>query len=382
MNIIDRYLLWQFLQNFLICFLSLFGVFVVFDAFANLESFLSAASGFQIFKVMATYYAVHSLYFFNSTSSLLVLMSAMFTMAWIQRFNEMTALMAAGVSRVRVVAPVLVAAAIITILAAVNRETLIPKFKDELAQRPADLKGNVVEDLYPEFDNVSDVVIGGKHAIVDQKRIVKPDFLAPYHKESLCEYGKQWIAAEALYQAPSGDRPGGYLLNDVVEPKDLAQKKSLVMPGGKPILITPHDRPEWLKPNQAFVVTDVTVDELTGDQNLRRFGSTMELMRSLRSHKSTFGADVRVLIHARILQPILDITLLFLGLPLIVGRDNRNVFVAISLCMGLVTAFFVVGIGCQQLGQSLLVSPAFAAWAPLTVFVPAAVGLSHSMWEK
>ena len=88
MNIIDRYLLWQFLQNFVICFLSLFGVYVVFDLFTHLNSFLEAAEGLAIIKLMATYYGVHSLYFFNSTSSLLVLMSAMFTMAWIQRFNE------------------------------------------------------------------------------------------------------------------------------------------------------------------------------------------------------------------------------------------------------------------------------------------------------
>ena len=111
----------------------------------------------------------------------------------------------------------------------------------------------------------------------------------------MCEYGKQWIAAEALYKAPSGDRPGGYLLNDVEEPKNLAQKKSLAMPSGTPILLTPHDHPEWLKSNQAFVATDVTVDELTGDQNLRRFGSIMELMRSLRSHKSTYGTNIRVI---------------------------------------------------------------------------------------
>jgi lipopolysaccharide export system permease protein len=381
MKIIDRYLLRQFLQNFAICFLSLYGVYVVFDAFTNLEAFLRFASGFNLLKVMAQYYTLRSLYFFNLTSSLLVLMSAMFTMAWIQRFNEMTALMAAGISRLRVVTPVLIAAAFITILAAVNRETLIPRFMDELAQRPADLVGNVVEDLYPEFDNATDVVIGGKHAIVDQKRIANPDFLVPFHKPSLGEYGKQWIAENAYYHPPLGDHPGGYLLDNVVEPKGLAERKSLFLEG-RPILITPHDRPDWLKPNQAFVATDVTVDELTGDQNLRRFGSTGQLIQSLRSHKSSYGADVRVMIHARILQPILDITLLFLGLPLIVGRDSRNVFVAIGLCMGLVTAFFIVTMTCQQIGTSLLVSPALASWMPLGLFVPAAVGLSHSLWEK
>ena len=87
-------------------------------------------------------------------------------------------------------------------------------------------------------------------------------------------------------------------------------------------------------------------------------------------------------IHSRIVQPFLDITLLFLGLPLVVARDNRNVFVAIGLCMGLVGLFIVVKVACQQLGGAMFISPSLAAWAPLMVFVPAAVGMGATMWER
>ena len=95
---------------------------------------------------------------------------------------------------------------------------------------------------------------------------------------------------------------------------------------------------------------------------------------ALKNHSIYFSPDVRVTIHSRILQPLLDITLLFLGLPLVAARDNRNVFVAIGICMGLVALFFIVAIACQQLGAGCLISPALAAWAPLMIFVPAAVG--------
>ena len=40
MWIIDRYLLRQFVQTFLICFLSLTGLYIVFDVFSNLDRFL------------------------------------------------------------------------------------------------------------------------------------------------------------------------------------------------------------------------------------------------------------------------------------------------------------------------------------------------------
>ena len=101
------------------------------------------------------------------------------------------------------------------------------------------------------------------------------------------------------------------------------------------------------------MVSDVTVDELTGGTVMQRFASTGELIRALKNHSVYFSPDVRVTIHSRILQPLLDITLLFLGLPLVAARDNRNVFVAIGMCMGLVALFFMVAIACQQLGGEL-----------------------------
>ena len=213
MNIIDRYLLRQFLQNFVICFMSLTGVYVVFDAFTNLEAFMSLAKGLALMKIMAAYYGYQSLFFFDRISALLVLMSAMFTMAWIQRHHEMTALMAAGISRIRVVAPVLVAAVAIILLAVINREVVIPKLKDQLAKRPSDLKGNVVEELLPQYDNATDVLIGGRQRGCRREADRVPVFVVPPYKPSLCEYGKQWSAASAHYLPAKDGRPTGYLLD-------------------------------------------------------------------------------------------------------------------------------------------------------------------------
>ena len=57
---------------------------------------------------------------------------------------------------------------------------VIPHFKEQLAQRPGDLAGNVAEELYPAIrDNQTDVLIHGKAAYPDQRRIEKPDFLLP-----------------------------------------------------------------------------------------------------------------------------------------------------------------------------------------------------------
>jgi lipopolysaccharide export system permease protein len=379
MRIIDRYLLRQFVGTFLICFLSLTGVYVVFDAFTNLEAFLHCAKGGQLLRLMGWYYGFQSIFFFDRTSSLLVLMSAMFTVAWIQRHNEMTALMAAGISRIRIVAPVLVAAAVVTAAAAANREAIMPRFKDQLAQRPADLQDDAVDDLSLQRDYQTDILFQGRAAYANQSRIEKPDFLLP---PTLSEYGSRLSADDAYYRPPSGNRPGGYLLCGVREPKNLAKKASLKLEGS-PVIITPRDA-DWLGPQQCFVVSEVTFAQLNGGRGFRIFASTAELIRALRNRAMDYGADIRVTIHARIVQPLLDLTLLFLGLPLVVSRESRNVFMAIGLCIGVVGLFLAVVIGCQQLGASGLPGfpPALAAWTPLMIFVPAAVGSAESMLQR
>ena len=113
------------------------------------------------------------------------------------------------------------------------------------------------------------------------------------------------------------------------------------------------------------------------------FASTAELIEGLRNPSVDFGHQVRVDIHARIVRPLLDVTLLLLGLPLVMTRENRKVFVAIGLCILVVSLLVMVTWTLQALGTNWpqLISPHLAAWAPLLIFVPIAVGMAGSMWK-
>lgn len=373
MNTIDRYLLRQFLKTYFICFLSLTGLYVVFDSFTHLEDFLhSAEKAGGLWRLMGTYYAYRSVLFFDRTSALLTLVSAMFTVAWIQRFNELTALQAAGVSRVRVVKPIIVTAILLSVFAMAVREVAIPRFANELSRTPTDLMGDVAQELKPRYDNQTDVFIRGKATYNNDRRIEKPNFWLPD--------GRQLMAENAYYRDPEGDRPAGYLLKNVQVPAGLDTQPSLELKGRR-IVTTRRDAP-GLEPGQCFVTSELSFDQLVGGQAFRQFSSTPQLIGALRNRSLDYGPDVRVAIHSRIVQPLLDVTLLFLGLPLVLTRESRNVFLAIGICLAVVGVFLGVAIGCQYLGsQSMVLSPSLAAWLPLILFVPPAVATAQGMWE-
>jgi len=374
MRIIDRYILRQFVQTFLICFLSLTGLYIVFGAFTNLDSFLKVAEERGgLASIVATYYAYQSLYFFDLTAGMLALIAAMFTITWLQRHNEMTALMAAGVPRIRVAVPVIVAAASIAVLATANRELIIPRYQSELVQEPSDLAGQTGRELRSRLDEQTNIRIRGEATYAAEQRISRPSFLLP---KELNDYGNQLLAKDAYYRPAQKGRPRGYLLVGVTQPKDLASAASLYL-DDKPIVITHRDA-DWLEPDQCFVVSNATFALLTKEL---AFASTAELIAGLRNPSVDFGHQVRVDIHARIVRPFLDVTLLLLGLPLVMTRENRNMFIAIGLCILVVSLFVLVTWTLQALGTNCLISPHLAAWGPLLIFVPIAVGMAGSMWK-
>ncbi|MBN2579948.1 MAG: LptF/LptG family permease [Pirellulales bacterium] len=380
MRIIDRYLLGQFIKTFAIFFLSLTGLIIVFDCFTNLGEYLrcGAKSG-GVLKLLAQYYGVQVFGLFDRTNALLTLIAVMFTVSWIQRHNEMTALMAAGVSRLRIVKPLIFAAVAMSLVAAANREVMIPRFREQLTRRPQDLLGDNAQTLAPQIDYQTDVQIRGKNTYADLRRIEKPEFRLPL---ALTDDYKEVLAENAYYLPAEGDRPSGYLLDGVRTPKHIGQRSSLSF-SGKPVLITPRDAPGWikLKPDQCFLVSNLDFDQLTGGIAFKQFSSIRQLIAGLNNPSVDFGADVRVAVHARIVQPLLDVTLLFLGLPLVLRRESRNVFLTIGICIVVTAGFLLTTLGLQYLGSIYLIQPALAAWAPLIIFVPLAVALAQPMWE-
>jgi lipopolysaccharide export system permease protein len=376
MFIIDRYLLRQFVQVFVICFFSLDGLYVVFDAFSNLDEFMHfTEKDGNLLGTMFEFYWYRSIFFFERVSSMLSMIAGMFTLTWIQRHNELTALMAAGVSRTRVIRSIVAAAVFFSLAVSAGRELVIPRLSRELNKDPKNLTGENGEELKPRFDNATNILIQGVQTFGDQQRIYKANFRLPNPVGPL---GRLIVAENAYYQPMRDGREGGYLLKGVSRPQNLVTLPSLVL-DGKRAIITPRDEPEWLAPDQCFVVSDVNFDQLTGGHGWRQFSSTRQLIKGLSNPSlglaGDFGADVRVAIHTRIVQPFLDLTLLFLGLPLVLAGGNRNVFVAIGLCGLVATAFTMVVLLSQYLGAVALLRPALAAWLPLMIFVPIAVAM-------
>lgn len=375
MKLLDRYLLRQFVQIFLICFLSLMGLYLVIDLFGHLGSFSAQAeTEGNLLKIVAEYYGYQSIGFFDRTSGILAMISAMFTVIWLQRHQEMTAMLAAGISKFRIIRPLIIAAVVVSLLGVASREFLIPQIRDQLTRSTKDLGGTEARDLEARFDRQTDILIGGEKTVALEHRIIKPTLMLP---PALDQYGNKLVAQDAYFLEATELHLAGYLLVGVTTPTRIDQRESLRL-DGQAIVMTTREA-SWLEAGQAFVVSQLHFQLLANGSAWRNFASTGELITELSSPSTELGADVRVAVHARVMQPVIDITLLMLGLPLMFSRRQSNVFLSIGICLSIAIAFTMATLMCQSLGGINLLRPTLAAWLPIMIFLPIAVGMSHTL---
>jgi lipopolysaccharide export system permease protein len=134
-RILDRQRYWAFLKAYVICYISLVGLYIVIDAFSNLDEFSKRAEGVvETLLVMGRFYLIHQSLFFDQLSGVIGMMAAIFTVTFMQRNNEQLAMLAAGISTHRAIRPVLFSSVIVGGITVANQEIIMPAFAEELAK--------------------------------------------------------------------------------------------------------------------------------------------------------------------------------------------------------------------------------------------------------
>src|SRR3954467_3453450 len=135
MKILDRYVLFSFIKNYLISFMVLIGLYVVLDMVFNFDELAEgrgqSAGGMEallsVAGSVADYYLHQSVLFFVQLSGIIPVVAAAFTLIRLSRFNELTAILAAGVPLLRVSAPIILCGVVLNlILLPINQELVIP----------------------------------------------------------------------------------------------------------------------------------------------------------------------------------------------------------------------------------------------------------------
>jgi len=290
--------------------------------------------------------------------------AAAFSLGRMVRNNELVAMIASGVSAKRIVGPILALVILFAALAVADQEFLIPSISDKLVQDEDDVEGKEVYAVWFFADADGSLLCSPKYdaatATLDRPTIIT--------------------------RQPIVSRPGiwevtGRLSADSATFNEAASRWDLS--NGLYISTDPNQAP---KPRAFYQAPDL----LPKDIALRRNAGYDSLLSSRQlaalALQKTKVKDIAQLVsqkHFRITDPLINLTMLMVSLPVLICRDPRTMKSAILVSFILTATCFVTTFVCKMLATEVVfgnkVMPELWAWLPILIFLPIALVELDSM---
>jgi lipopolysaccharide export system permease protein len=372
MRILDRYILLNFLKNYLISFMVLIGLYIVldmvfnFDELAEVQAKTGAGGGFAsmiaMLRSIGDYYFYQTFRIFAHLSGVIPVVAAAFTLIRLGRFNELTASLAAGVPLLRTAMPIILAAVVLNFLLVIDQEMLVPRMIPKLVRKHDELQQSTSKSYSVRAmqDNANGLLNAAR-----------------YHADE-----KPWMEQIDVVQFDDLFRPVSHIAADRAEWDE--KLKAWRLTNGR---ITKGLRPDQKrsKPEPiAAYASSITPDEVA----LYKSGEFVDMLsreriRMLLERPKSYGTvDLLRVLHARIAQPIWNIVLLLLAIACIMtrepGRLKMGIFQCVVVCGICMAGIFLT----QQLAgtppsgpQWIDRWPALMAWMPIIIFGPLAIAL-------
>ena len=369
MRILDRYVLRHFFLAYVVCFTSLLSLYIVIDLFSRIDEFAEHSHGAkQLFVNFGTYYLFRIPWFFQRLSGVICLMAAMFAVAWLERQNEVTPWLAAGIPGRRLIYPILAATVGVIGLAIANRELVIPRCSSHLQQSAGEEEDLPAKEgrgpktvlVQPTYDS-NGILLAGRGADPSRKMVGLAELTIPAELAGTLVHLE---SAQMFYRPKSKDDTAGWTLNDTKPQRVDCQHPAL----------------NWLAPGTYFLHTDASFQQLTRKPDWFYYEPTARLLHlaTTEVHCQRRGEIVSML-HRRLTTPLLDMILILLGISVMFGRFERNVYLKIGACMIVYAVFQSSQFVCGNLAQHEWLDPILAAWLPVFVFGPISLLLVDGM---
>ena len=374
MKILDKYVAKNFLVGYAIAFGVLLGMRIVIDLFVGLDEFTEHANlgAISVIKTIIIYYGLQSTLYFRDFAGMITVVAAAFSLGKMVRYNELTAIMASGVSLKRIIAPIIVLAVVLTGFLIIDQELIIPSLSTKLVRDKDDVPGKEAYDVWFISDANGSLICARKFDVksstFDDLMVVtreKKTNSLIWEPTAILEAGKAtydfksqtWLLTNGSFAPiPKLGSP---------QPGRQNASASRVTLSAYHTDLTPDDIPVRRKAEHKTLLSSLQLSQLASQ------GTQLKDLANLYSQK-----------HFRITDPIMNLVMLLVCLPVLVCRDPKSMKSAITISFAITAASLVVGFVCRILATEDTfgrVVPELWAWLPVFIFAPIAIYEIDSM---
>lgn len=351
-NILDRYILREFLKVLVMVLVSVMALFIVVeytDLAKDIRQNHIAASTllryfrFRVFDVL------------NWTLPISVLVATLVTFGMLSKNNEVTAIKSGGVSLYRIALPIIAVAAVISVLAYFILDFVLPYSNERAAQLRNKIEGRATQTAASQqklwYRGKGRYIINFLNYDKDARRLSQVQVFEFHPSEfrltrrvyahSATWNGQGWAFQDGWMRSFSGDGQTTY--TPITEPLALFYSE------------TPDDFATDVKPP----------DQMTFAQ-LRRYIDTIR--------NSGYAAEnLAVKLYAKTSWPVLSIVMALIALPFAFRMGKRGALYGIGLALGLGFVYWMIFAVFTKFGEVGNLPPLLSAWAANILFALGAI---------
>ena len=351
MRIITRYITAVYLRMICLCGGSFIAVYLIIDFLEKITRF---GSYNPELKNLILYFVTKIPDMINQVAPLAVLMATMLTLGVLAKTSEIIAMRSCGISLVRISAPILITAFLISLAVLLNGEFIVPRAYDRLDH----IENILIKKKDPAtFFRQNNIWYREENTILQAK---------------LYEPSSRTLQGLTLWQLDPDMRPvrridagtgilvnGGWLFRDVTI-RDFSAGNVTSTRAVAELPVPLHLKPADLK------VLEKYADNM-GFFDLRRYCNKLR----------NGGYDpTRYLtqMHSRLSLPFSTLVMAFLGIPFAL-KSGRSSGIAVGIGVSIIIGFcfFATSSALLSFGQGGALPPVIAAWAANAIF--AAIGV-------
>ena len=362
MTLLDRYILRSLVVNYLIALGVMVSLYVVLDLFVNMDEFTEGdATTGMVIAGMVSYYTNNLFLYFAQLSGVITLFACLAVIARMRRQNEMTAILASGGSLYRVSAPVIAFGLLTSSLWFIDTELIIPSVAHKLARRHDDALGRKTYGIWFLADRDGALLSAQKF---DPSTQTMKRMLVMYRDESR-RVTHALQAEEARWKPDESFAAGGIweLLRGEVRTRLTGNDRRL------------GPRDEFQRQPVRFYESNLNPEAIQLRQSSQwlQYLSSTQLAR-LVERGELEAARIQHIKHTRFATPIVNLILLLLGLPFMLGATPGEILRDGARCLAVCGACFLISFAGQNLNMEGSLA-ALPSWLPIFLFTPVVVVL-------
>jgi len=373
MRLLDQYVSKKFLLNLLFSLTAFASIFITVDLLEALSEFIDRQTPGM---VVASYYFYFLPYVIVLSMPVAMLLAAMFSVGQLSKYNELTAILAAGQSLHRAVLPIFVIGLLISGLMLIFAEKIMP----EANQRKAEIKAKYIERM-PRHVPARLSNLSFQESVTPDSTIpdgeVAANFTTPVRRVFIGYYDD----ANKVAQKVSVQQYHGVFITERIDAVQMRWQEAVAgQPGGWRMINGYRRQFEGEQEKVAIKFDTLLVPELsfsprtlTKVQKAPEEMSYEELQQFIREVARNGGNPKRWLVdlYLKISFPLANFIIVLFGAPLAAGKVRSGGAVGVATSLVICFLYFGTVKTSQSMGQNGTLEPLLAAWLGNIIFLVA-----------